>query len=155
MIKKSRKIIICKLCSQEKEHEAKGCCFNCYRTYIWKPKIIMCSHCKRERPHQAKGMCPSCFGKVYHYNNIKNSNYRRYHNISVDLYKEITKSCKVCGFEKAVDLHHLDHNRKNNSKENLIGLCPNHHKLLHDYRYSEEVGEVLKQKGFNPKITYL
>ena len=38
---------------------------------------------------------------------------------------------------------------KNNSKENLLGLCPNHHKMLHDFRYRREMLETLKGKGFD------
>ena len=55
------------------------------------------------------------------------------------------KKCAICGFDKAVDLHHLDHNRKNNSRGNLIGLCPNHHKMIHDMRYSDEVKSQLEK----------
>jgi hypothetical protein len=151
----SQKEAICKLCGQKKKRQVKGCCFNCYRKHVWKRKLRICKHCKRERPHQAKEMCHSCFSKVYHYDHIKNSNYRRYHNISVELYKRITKRCGVCGFDKVVDLHHLDHDKKNNSETNLVGLCPNHHKMLHNYRFSKEVAEILKNKGYNPKITLL
>ena len=58
----------------------------------------------------------------------------------------------VCGFDKGVDLHHLDDNHKNNSRENLIGLCPNHHKMLHDFRYRKEMRDLLGQKGYNLPI---
>lgn len=61
----------------------------------------------------------------------------------------------VCGFAKMVDLHHLDHNRKNNSETNMIGLCSNHHKMLHDHRYSQEIVDELKKKGYEAKITKL
>lgn len=149
-----RKIKKCQNCNEVSEIHAKKLCFKCYRKQ-WKPPSCICKHCGRKRPHQAKGMCASCFSKVYHYDNIKNSNYRRYHNIPIELYKKVTKKCIICGFDKIVDLHHLDHNKNNKSKSNLIGLCPNHHKLLHDYRFSEEVAKELKEKGLNPKITYL
>jgi predicted HNH restriction endonuclease len=47
-----------------------------------------------------------------------------------------------------VDLHHLDGNHDNNSKKNLIGLCPNHHKMIHMIEFKEEILKQLKQKGF-------
>ena len=28
-------------------------------------------------------------------------------------------------------IHHIDNNRENNEPDNLIGLCPNHHNLIH------------------------
>ena len=54
----------------------------------------------------------------------------------------------ICNFNKVVDLHHLDENKKNSSENNLIGLCPNHHKMLHDFRYKEEILDLLKEKGY-------
>ncbi|PIZ82634.1 hypothetical protein COX97_03825, partial [Candidatus Pacearchaeota archaeon CG_4_10_14_0_2_um_filter_05_32_18] len=72
--------------------------------------------------------------------------------------KKITSSCVACGFDKVVDLHHLDENNKNNSPNNLIGLCPNHHKMLHDFRYREEMLNILREKGHNisqdPKLEF-
>ena len=151
----TRRIIVCESCGKKKEHHAKGMCFNCYRNKAWKRKIIICAHCKRERPHQARGMCASCHNKLFHYQGIKNANYRKYHNISIELYEKVTKKCQLCSFDKIIELHHLDKNRKNSSENNLIGLCPNHHKLIHDYRFSEEIVKQLKNKGFNAKVTSL
>ena len=68
----------------------------------------------------------------------------------MEAYKTITNKCEICNFDKVVDLHHLDENNKNNSRDNLIGLCPNHHKMLHDFRYRKEMLDILKNKGFNP-----
>ena len=39
--------------------------------------------------------------------------------------------CVVCGEDKIIDVHHLDGNSDNNSPENLIPLCPTHHKYWH------------------------
>jgi hypothetical protein len=49
------------------------------------------------------------------------------------------EQCVVCKFDKVVEVHHLDHNRSNNSKENLVPLCPNHHQMIHRSSYAEEV----------------
>lgn len=56
------------------------------------------------------------------------------------LYIEILENyeykCAICGWSAPIgqggcDLHHIDSwkTSKNNTKENLILLCPNHHKL--------------------------
>ena len=142
-------LIVCGKCGEQKEHQAKGMCFNCYRKYSWKPKLVECKRCKRKMPMKAKGFCGGCYNFVFHLDYAKNKNYQKYHNISPELYREITKFCAVCGFDKVVDLHHLDENRKNNSRENLVGLCPNHHKMFHDFRYRKEIQEELRKKGFN------
>ena len=47
--------------------------------------------------------------------------------------------CIICGFDKVVDVHHLDENNKNNSPDNLVPLCPNHHKMYHSIKYKQEV----------------
>ena len=45
-----------------------------------------------------------------------------------------TKSCEVCGYSEhpgALQVHHKDCNRSNNSLENLQILCPNCHEEFH------------------------
>lgn len=39
--------------------------------------------------------------------------------------------CVVCGYNVSTDVHHWDKDSKNNSSENLILLCPNHHREIH------------------------
>lgn len=41
--------------------------------------------------------------------------------------------CSVCGFENilALEVHHIDKNRDNNSIENLKVLCANCHRIIH------------------------
>lgn len=139
----------CKNCGKEDEHHSHGYCFNCYRKLIWKPKIRICKRCNREMPIHAKGLCAGCYNFVFHLDKNKAWNQKKNYNLDIITYKKITKSCAICGFDKVVDLHHLDQNRTNNFKNNLVGLCPNHHKMLHDFRYREEMLNLLKEKGFN------
>ena len=141
-------MIICPNCKKEKEHHAKGYCFNCYRKISWKPKIITCKRCGREMFHHSNGLCPGCYNFVFQLDRSKAWNQKKRYNIDMPTYKKITEKCVVCGFDKVIDIHHLDENKKNNSEKNLIGLCPNHHKMLHDFRYREEIFNILKKNGF-------
>lgn len=44
--------------------------------------------------------------------------------------------CCVCNENKIIEVHHLDGNRQNNIPENLVPLCPTHHKYFHSrYRH--------------------
>jgi len=138
----------CKNCNKE-EHHAKGLCYNCYRKISWKPELKICKRCGRKMPVHAKGLCPGCYNFVFYLDKTKEYNYRKWHDIDYETYKKVTKFCIICGFDKVVDLHHLDSNKRNNSKTNLIGLCPNHHKMLHDFKYRQEILELLKEKGVN------
>jgi len=97
---------------------------------------------------QAWGFCTNCYNKLNHYDRIKSHNYRKWHNIDLETYRKITKQCVMCGFDKIVDLHHLDHDHKNNSQENLIGLCPNHHRMVHIIQYRDELTKILEEKGY-------
>ena len=49
------------------------------------------------------------------------------------------KKCVVCGFDKVVAIHHIDENKKNNDPTNLIPLCPNHHEMVHNNNWKQEV----------------
>lgn len=52
------------------------------------------------------------------------------------------KECVICGEYKIIEVHHIDENRDNNIPENLVPLCPTHHKYWHS-EYKEEVEEKI------------
>jgi len=62
--------------------------------------------------------------------------YLPYKGLDKSLYISLTSKCAIkdCGFTDTIDLHHIDENKKNNDSSNLIGLCPNHHLLLHRHK---------------------
>jgi hypothetical protein len=134
----------CIVCGKIKHHRAKGMCGNCY-IYKGTPKI-KCKMCGQLKNHWAKGYCANCHNKKFDYDRIIANNVMKYHNIGLELYREITKSCILCDFNKIVELHHLDGNHRNSTPENLIGLCPNHHKLLHTDKYGKEIRELILKK---------
>ncbi|MBU3913616.1 MAG: hypothetical protein KKB21_02215 [Nanoarchaeota archaeon] len=139
----------CVNCNQNKEHHAKGLCFSCYTKISWKPKTGICKRCKRDMPIKCKELCHGCYNFVFRLDKNKAWNQRKKYGIDMTAYKKITEKCVICNFNKVVDLHHLDQNKKNNSELNLIGLCPNHHKMLHDYRYRQEMMSLLKERGYS------
>ncbi len=57
-------------------------------------------------------------------------------------FKHWEKKCVLCGFEKIVAVHHMDENKKNNSPENLVPLCPNHHEMFHS-KWRKEIESLL------------
>lgn len=62
--------------------------------------------------------------------------YRKSYNKRMSSYKTICfhyheKKCVVCGETKIIAAHHFDGNRKNNSPDNLVPLCPTHHAYWH------------------------
>ncbi len=141
-------MITCPGCGKEIEHHAKGYCYNCYKRLAWEQKKIKCKRCGREMPNHAKGFCAGCYNFIFHLEKNKSWSRKRDHRIDYEIYKKITEKCVICGFDKLIDLHHLDESKKNNSEENLIGLCPNHHKMIHTFEFRKEIRELLKQKGY-------
>ncbi|MEK6858652.1 MAG: hypothetical protein AABX53_01930 [Nanoarchaeota archaeon] len=141
----------CKHCQENTEIHAKGLCYKCYRKHSWKPSKIICKRCKQEKSYHGRGLCRGCYSSVFQIEAVKAYNRRKLHNIDNELYQKITTQCILCGFDKIVDLHHLDHNHKNNNSANLVGLCPNHHKMLHHRTFQQEIYEQLIKKGYSAK----
>ena len=80
----------------------------------------------------------------------KNPNYGRFHPSFFTgrsgtwwkrfLLKELGK-CERCNYNEELgilEIHHKDRNRRNNSRENLLLLCPNCHSLIH---FQESTGK--------------
>jgi hypothetical protein len=53
------------------------------------------------------------------------------------------KECVICKFSAVVEVHHLDEDKANNKIENLIPLCPNHHKMIHTKKYEKQIKQEL------------
>ncbi len=144
-----RKQITCPECGKETNTHSNGLCNKCYRRLKWKRKLIKCKSCGRWRPHQAFGLCGGCHTRIYHYDKVKAYNAMKSFGLTLGRFNELREKCVVCGFDKVVELHHLDGSKVNGSSENLIGLCPNHHKMIHHYDYFEEIKQFLAEKGFD------
>jgi hypothetical protein len=141
------KLVDCKGCGQRKEYHAKNLCYACYKKQWIAPKV-KCKSCGRIRAHHSYGLCNTCAMRLNHYDKIKSYNAKKNFKISLEKYRELTKSCMVCGFDKIVNLHHLDSDKTNSSDANLVGLCPNCHKMIHSHAYYQDVIAVLSKKGY-------
>ena len=97
----------CIECNSSDVH-AKDKCYKCYRK-TYKQPTITCKNCHRERQHAAFGLCKSCHIKLHHYDKVKTYNARKYHRLSLELYKKlVNRACIFCEFDKVLELHHLD-----------------------------------------------
>ena len=143
--------MVCKNCQEDTEIHAKSLCYRCYRKLSWKPSKIICKRCKEEKSYHGRGLCSGCYSSVFQIENVKAYNRRKLHHIDNTLYQKITSQCILCGFDKIIDLHHLDHNHENNNPSNLVGLCPNHHKMLHHRSFQQDIYTQLIKKGYDAK----
>ncbi len=142
------KLVDCLGCGKRTEHHAKGLCFPCYKKQ-WQPPKIKCKNCGRVRPHHSFGLCNTCNTRLNHYDKVLAYNAKKSFGLDLETFKRFTKECVACGFNRIVELHHLDGDKDHNSKENLIPLCPNCHKMIHSYAYFREIRDLLGKKGYH------
>lgn len=128
--------------------------------YISKKKIYLkkCEWCKKEfKTEYIWQLCCSkkcSYQKIIYKGKIRYKKYKekfkedrkineakRLYNIDYDTYIKLTKKCAVCGYDRLVDLHHIDFDKTNSKIKNLIGLCPNCHLSIH------RLGYILKRKN--------
>jgi 5-methylcytosine-specific restriction endonuclease McrA len=59
------------------------------------------------------------------------------YNLTLEQYKKITEKCYICGFRELVHCHHIVPKSQGGKDtiNNYIGLCPNHHFLVHFKKY--------------------
>lgn len=43
--------------------------------------------------------------------------------------------CRICGNDENLHVHHIDSNRTNNNTSNLVTLCSDCHRAVHEERY--------------------
>ena len=66
-------------------------------------------------------------------------------------FKYHPKRCCICGFDHIVEVHHMDCNKNNNNSDNLIPLCPNHHRMFHS-RYRQLVSPLIEEYINNNRV---
>lgn len=76
----------------------------------------------------------------------KNHRWKNGTGIFQDLaYEHYEKKCSLCNSEHNLHVHHKDHNRENNTVENLQILCAKCHRKHHENR-CPKTGRFLKQE---------
>ncbi len=147
----------CKICNKEfyvkpshlKMGYGKYCSRECHYEAQKKGKFVVCDVCGVTTWKAPKALKNSKSGKFFcskkcqtvwrnkHFSGKKHANwkggehtYRRIMKVN-----KITPVCKKCKLkdERVLVVHHVDCNRKNNDIENLVWLCYNCHRLVHNH----------------------
>lgn len=139
--------IICRQCKKEAEHQAFNLCYKCYKKQ-WKPESIICILCKKEKYHHARGYCNVCYNKTFHKEYYRLASRKQHSGITKEVFQQLSKKCLLCGFDKIIDVHHLIAKSQGGTHtiDNLVVLCPNHHKMIHHADFSEEIKVQVTQK---------
>jgi len=116
--------------------------------YLNPENMVSCPVCKEPIKNYKKNKtCSTSCANTYFRTGKDNPNWKTFpedcSNIELppSSYKKICfthhkKECVICGESNIVEVHHYDHNHKNNQPYNLIPLCPTHHRYLHSrYKY--------------------
>lgn len=75
-----------------------------------------------------KTTCSHSCSNTFFNGKTRNINVTRYRTIC---FRTNPKKCIICDEDKIVEVHHYDEDRNNNNIDNLIPLCPTHHKYAH------------------------
>lgn len=113
----------------------------------YKRKKGVCVKCRKAKRIHSRGLCSYCYNKYLMAVNpefkerVRKNNQKyqfrhqkriEYYGMSSEEYDIFRIKCWLCGFDKyLVDIHHIDRNKENNTKENLIAVCPNCHRGIH------------------------
>ena len=120
------------------------CCVVCGKSFLpTNGRNKICSDPCRDMYYRSKGLSKTYREGVYIPTGYKqsgkdNNNYKQGVWTKGNIYREYNKGyCEDCGSTNNLDVHHIDHDRTNYSKDNLRTLCRSCHKKLHCYRDSK------------------
>lgn len=103
-----------------------------------------------------KFTCSHGCANSYFRSGSNNGNWKE-HSYRTTCFEFHKKECIICKEDKIVEVHHLDENRENNKIDNLVPLCPTHHKYWHSsYKYLivKEVYEYIDKFKKNNNIDH-
>ena len=93
-----------------------------------------------------KTTCSHSCANTYFRSGVNNPNWCEDRYRSTCFYHH-KKKCVVCDEERVLDVHHFDEDRSNNSPENLIPLCPTHHRYIHSKYKTEVIEKVINYRS--------
>lgn len=97
----------------------------------------ICKHCGKEfqsASRSARYCSISCKQKYYRFKSKGDKSMKSFNKDFKDI------PCEICNWKETTrDLHHIIHVSKGgkNTKDNLISVCPNHHRMIHNNLISE------------------
>jgi hypothetical protein len=54
------------------------------------------------------------------------------------------RACVVCGEDRVIDVHHLNYDELDHNEENIVPLCPTHHRYIHSRQPEETLAKIAK-----------
>jgi len=122
--RKNRVQLVCAQCDKEFERTPSKMAYS-------KSGLNFCSRECKDKAQRIGGIqaiMPSHYGTA---ESRARKVYRRLYKESHEIDELSCERCGYCEFECGIDIHHLDEDYTNNSKENMKALCAPCHRALH------------------------
>ena len=104
---------------------------------------------------EEKTVCSHSCSNTYFRSGENNPNYKdgfdgdkKYRKIC---FSHRPKKCCICEFDHIVEVHHVDCNKQNNDPNNLVPICPNHHRMFHS-KYRHLVSNLIEEYINNNRV---
>jgi 5-methylcytosine-specific restriction endonuclease McrA len=71
-------------------------------------------------------------------------------------FRHHSRACVVCGEDRVLDVHHLNYEELDHSEENIVPLCPTHHRYIHSHWPEEtlaKIADYLEKWRQGPRLT--
>jgi hypothetical protein len=154
--KKGKKVTIpkieCEFC--KKEYGKNTISRHTEKCFLNPTNLRLCPVCDKPIKDKNSTTCSkSCSNKVFK-SGLKNPAFSG-NSYQTICYYYNRKQCVVCEEEHVVDVHHLDENSSNNDVNNLIPLCPTHHRYMHSEYKDLIIDKVLEWKDSISEIENL
>jgi len=94
---------------------------------------MICQRCNRERPHKAKGLCKTCYNYLISKktgSNAKRVKRWRFSGLW-EIQIVIESTCRSCGSDTNLLIHHVDCDKRHNELSNFATMCRVCHSRLH------------------------
>jgi len=95
-----------------------------------KSGLFFCSKICKDQAQKLDGL-KQLHPEHYGTGKIRSEGYRREYKRLNEIERLICQRCGYDEFECGIDIHHVDHNHENSSKENLMALCAPCHRAMH------------------------
>jgi len=105
-------------------------------------KFEVASGSVNEKTTCSKGCAQTYFNSGENNSRFTGQNYRQV------CFSRREHKCIICDENLVLEVHHIDNNRDNNHIDNLVPLCPTHHRYLHSKYYfliEDKVAEYISK----------
>ena len=137
--------MVCPYCS--KDFHKFGYAKHVSKCYLNPKNKRLCAQCRKpiKNIKWSNVTCSHSCSNKYFRSGEMNGNWKGGRDYKRQVKKYHKMECVVCGENRVVDIHHIDGDRNNNLPNNLVPLCPTHHRYMHS-KFSYLIEDIVKNQ---------